>query len=368
VGALPVIGGEIGWVVNKLYGEPIYKVGYRVESGRPELSTLEFVLALVWWFVILAVFGGAICRVVASRIARDEGVGVKEALAFSIKNLPSYVIAPIAVGLAILFFWACILLAGLVVSIPFIGPILSVILYPLTILAGLIIVLIGFGGVLGLLLMVSAVSTERNGALDAVSRAFSYIYSRPLQFFFSYFLIFLFAYIIFLVGNVFIGVTSSSFLSGIAADSGHLDILAKNVGSNALTPDFSDAGFYGVAVAVIWFLHRILWWGIAGYVVYYVLGGTTALYFQLRRDVDGTEESEIYLEDGQEDEFDFAVSEPPSPEAPAAGAAETPAPETAAPEAPAPEAPAAEEPAPEAPADEGEPADEDEEKKPDGEG
>ena len=120
-------------------------------------------------------------------------------------------------------------------------------------------------------------------------------------------------------------------------------------------------GFYVVGVFLIWLFHRILWWGIAGYVVYYILGGTTAIYFQLRRDVDGTEESEIYLEDGEEDEFDFSVGEPPAPPA----EPEASATEAAPAEAPAEEAPAAEEePSPDAPESEGD----DEEKKPEGEG
>jgi hypothetical protein len=209
-----------------------------------------------------------------------------------------------------------------VASIPILGPVLNLILYPLVILAGLIIVLIGFGGLLGLLLMVSAISTERNGALDAISRAFSYIYSRPLQFFFAYFLIFLFAYIILLVGHIFVAITASAFDTGVWADqlTSHLE---RNTGQSAFTPELKDTGFYGLAHIWVWLLHRILWWGIGGYVVYYILGGTTAVYFQLRREVDGTEESEIYLEDGEDDEFDFAVP-PASEQTPAAPAPEPP--------------------------------------------
>ena len=56
--------------------------------------------------------------------------------------------------------------------------------------------LLAGAAVLGLFLMVSAVSTEKNGTLDAISRAFSYLYSRPLPFFFYYFLVFLLASII----------------------------------------------------------------------------------------------------------------------------------------------------------------------------
>ena len=44
----------------------------------------------------------------------------------------------------------------------------------------------------GLPLVGAAAAWERNGSLDAISRAFSYIFARPLQFFWNYFLILLF--------------------------------------------------------------------------------------------------------------------------------------------------------------------------------
>jgi hypothetical protein len=306
------------------------------------LTTIQFILGLIWWLLVLSVFGGAVCRVTASRIARDEGVGVREALKFSMANIQTYLAAPIFVVAAILFFWACILLAGVVTSIPVIGPILNLILYPLVILAGLIIVLIGFAGILGLFLMVAAVSAERNGALDAISRAFSYIYSRPLQFFFSYFVIFLFAFVIFFVGQLFIGTVASSFDTGVWSD----DLTAaiqNNWRKDANTPSCEGVdGFYCIAAFWIWLLHRILWLGVMAYVVFYVLGGTTSIYFQLRRDVDGTEESEIYLADGGEDEFDFSVTDtteaPPAATEPAAAEPEAKEPEATEPEATEPEA------------------------------
>ncbi len=160
----------------------------------------------IWFLLVLSIFGGAICRVVALRIARDESAGVKEALRFAMSNLRSYVQIPLVLGVAIFIFWGCNWVAGVVIGIPFLGPIAFIVLYPLAILSGLIVLLIAVGGLLGLYMMVAAVSTEKNGTLDAISRAFSYIYTRPLQFFFYYFLIFLLASIIVLIGvDVFLG-------------------------------------------------------------------------------------------------------------------------------------------------------------------
>ena len=48
--------------------------------------------------------------------------------------------------------------------------------------------------------------------------------------------------------------------------------------------------------------YTVLLIGILGYVVSYILGGSTAIYFALRRDVDGTEDSEIYIEGADDDD------------------------------------------------------------------
>src|SRR6185295_5870633 len=51
---------------------------------------------------------------------------------------------------------------------------------------------------------------ERNGSLDAISRAFSYIFARPLQFFWNYFLIVLFAVVILIAGGHFVKILTGS--------------------------------------------------------------------------------------------------------------------------------------------------------------
>ena len=127
------------------------------------------------------------------------------------------------------------------------GPVLFIVLFPLVILSSLIILLIAVGGVLGLLMMVAAVSTEKNGTLDAISRAFSYIYSRPLQFFFYYFLVFLLAYIIVLVGaGFFPGIIADPFDTGIWSGAQIEDGFAAGCVSafKVELPDFTGLGFF----------------------------------------------------------------------------------------------------------------------------
>jgi type IV secretory pathway VirB10-like protein len=64
--------------------------------------------------------------------------------------------------------------------------------------------------------------------------------------------------------------------------------------------------FPALGAILTWFFMLVLKIGVLGFVVSYIIGGSTAVYFALRRDVDGTEDSEIYIE-GAEDEEDFGL-------------------------------------------------------------
>ncbi|MEN8151295.1 MAG: hypothetical protein ABFS86_15875, partial [Planctomycetota bacterium] len=340
---IPLVGTSMGMTHLALFGKPALGLDF-----------WQMLVTGIAYFLVVAIFGGAICRVIALRIARDESLGVKEALTFSIGNLRAYVQIPLVLGGAIGFFWGCNWLAGVVSTIPVAGPFLFIVLYPLAILSGLIILLIAVGGVLGLFLMVAAVSTEKNGTLDAISRAFSYLYSRPVAFFFYYFLVFLMAGIIVIIG-VFVFLGGGDY-PGVIAGPVHTgldtwgDEYARGfeVGANAASmvefPGFDGLGFFpSILAGLAWFFMIVLRVCVLGFVVSYVMGGSTAIYFALRRDVDGTEDSEMYVE-GAEDEDDFGLPPitPPAAEEKKEEAAE---------EKPAEEAPAAEEtPAEEAPA------------------
>ncbi len=322
LGGLPVIGNEVEGLVSCLY-----------RGACRSLEWWEFLIVGVWFYVVTSIFGGAITRIMAMRIARDESIGAVAALKFAVKNLASYLLIPVFLGVAIVFFWACNLLAGVASSIPYAGILLFIVAYPLAILSSLIILLIAFGGLLGLFVMISAVSTEKNGTLDAISRAFSYIYSRPLQFFFYYFVIFVLASIIAFVGlGIFPAIVTDSVAAGTwysPTEQGLASGMSRAV--QPALPVFTGLNLHAAAIAAVsWFFSVVLLFGIFGFIVSYFLGGTTAIYFALRREVDGTEDSEVYIEGSEEDEFGLP---PPAP-VPPAGEAPAPA-DPAAPAAPA---------------------------------
>ena len=54
--------------------------------------------------VFLSIAGGALARIHALRIARDESIPVDEAVAFSFSNLRAFLLAPLFVVAAAAFF------------------------------------------------------------------------------------------------------------------------------------------------------------------------------------------------------------------------------------------------------------------------
>lgn len=296
----------------------------------------------VWVLAVWGFFAQAIHRITSLRIARDEGLSLMEGVKFSVKNFVTILCCPLIVAVAIAIFYGCNALAGLVLSLPFASWILSWILLPLAAISTLLILLIGIGGVVGLPLVGAAAAWERNGPLDAISRAFSYIFARPLQFFWNYFLILLFTAIILIVGQHFVTVLTKSVDAGvwnktasILVDTpkpgseayGKLDNETKNLYDELNTKDAAGAarpfsmsihaflkapfGHKGFAL-VLWILLNVIQYGVYATAIWWFFGAATSTYADLRADVDGTEEDEIYLEDEEED-FEALAKGAPTP-------------------------------------------------------
>ena len=332
--------------------------------GGEHLPTGGFWIGLLGGAFVFAVwgfFGQAIHRITALRIARDEGMPLKDALAFAAKNFTTILLCPVIVGLAIAFFYGCNALAGLAISIPFLGEILSIILLPLATISTLVLLLIAIGGAVGMPLVAAAAAWERNGSLDAISRAFSYVFARPLQFFWNYFLIFLFTTVILMAGFHFSNLLASSVDKGLIPEKASMIIATPEHGSPTYDKyDNETKTAYGkldektkgehpfvmslsslsetpasqwATVLVFWAILNLVKFGTLAAALWWFFGATTSTYADLRSDVDGTEEDEIYLE---EEEQDFeALAKAPDTSAPPAPAAAPSTPPTTPPAPPA---------------------------------
>jgi hypothetical protein len=288
--------------------------------------------ATLWWLLllklaVLAVFGVACCRIAGMRLARDEGVDAAAALGFSLGNVGATLGAYLFMAVSMAIFAAANALGGLVAGIPAVGGFAMFVVYPLVLLSSLVLFLLAFGSLLGLPLVLSGLAVERNGALDAVSRAFSYVFSRPVLFF-AYLITVGFVTVLLLACCLRIETLAVETMTRWApsGESWTETRQALEAAGGAVRglefPRFG--GVEGMAVVggwAAWLFGMLFHLLLMGWVVYYGFGGATAAYFALRRDVDGTEDEEIWIEGEDRERF----GEPERP-APAPGASPPPSP------------------------------------------
>jgi len=128
---------------------------------------------------VISIAGGAICRIAALQFARDEKPGLTEALRYGFTKILSFFTAPLLPAAMIVFIGVFVLLLGLLANITWVGELLMGVFMPLALLAGALIAVIVIGAVAGFNLMFPAVAYDGSDCFDAMSRAMSYIYSRP---------------------------------------------------------------------------------------------------------------------------------------------------------------------------------------------
>lgn len=142
----------------------------------------HFVYCIIFFIiklVVISICGGAICRVAVLQFARGEKPGLTEALRFSTKKFTSFFCAPLTPVAMIIFVGLFVFLLGLIGNIPWVGELLMGIFMFLALLAGALITVILVGTFAGFNLMFPAVAYDGSDCFDAISRSFSYVYSKP---------------------------------------------------------------------------------------------------------------------------------------------------------------------------------------------
>ncbi|MBI2930433.1 MAG: hypothetical protein HYY16_02180 [Planctomycetes bacterium] len=163
-----------------------WKVLYVGTADHPAHWTIFVpytILFLVAVFAIWAYLGGAIARIAAYEIAKDgERIETARAERFGRKKFWSFFMSPWICAIGFLFFAFCNFAGGIVgraLDFGYVGAPIVAILLPLALVAGFIMALILLGTLAGFPLFGPAIATEGTDAFDAVSRGFSYVYSRP---------------------------------------------------------------------------------------------------------------------------------------------------------------------------------------------
>ena len=150
---------------------------------RSELTWVGFiymVLCAVWELLVWGLVGGAITRIAALRLTRNEAPGLVAALAHAGRKWMSYSLAPlVALGGAAVFAVQLVIL-GWVMRLSVLAMVAGI-LWPFVLMLGLLMAILLLGALVGWPLMWATVSVEGTDAFDALSRGYAYTYQRPLR-------------------------------------------------------------------------------------------------------------------------------------------------------------------------------------------
>ncbi|MFH0963408.1 MAG: hypothetical protein V2A58_05285 [Planctomycetota bacterium] len=312
-------------------------------------------IAVIFVLAIWSLFGGAITRIAAVEIATDDRIGLSEAFRFACRKYKEYILAPV-LAVAFIAFLALLIWIGMIVSsIPVLGTVLLIlIIFPLVILAGFIITLVLIGLVFGFQLMWPTISAEGSDSFDALSRAYSYVFSRPWKYIWYNLVVVLYALACIVFVSLFFrtsvrvmeragpGLPSQieqvwphvysnvSHALGYAQEFGRNDILrfgqkilyyasapgewvatcAERVLGSLGLPDIGPKeplswhqSWAKYVMSIGLYLYTALF---AAFVFSLVFSLRTMVYFLLRKDVDGTEMTEVFIEEEEEEKPEAA--------------------------------------------------------------
>jgi hypothetical protein len=279
-----------------------------------------FPLLAIYFLALWAVFGGAISRIAAVHIARDEKLSIRSAMRFSVGKFLSFLLAPIIPLLIVIALGLLVTVGSLALgNIPVIGPILIGIFFVLALIAGfamaVVLLLVG-----GFNLMYPTIAVEGSDSFDAISRSFSYLYARPWRLGFysavaiiygalTYQFVRLFIFLMLLLTHKFVGMgiylhaeNSAPLWTTMWPNPGTAARLSYDVDYMALTGPEA----IGARLISCWVYLTIAMLG--AFAISFYFSANTIIYYLMRREVDATEMDDVYLEQ-VEDEFSDAVPE-----------------------------------------------------------
>lgn len=310
-----IVGGLIAIGYTKLWL-------IRMHTG---FAIIFFVASLAVW----AMVGGAICRLTALEVARDERIGPMEAIRFTREKFLSFLLAPVVPTGALLLGLLGLGAIGLVGALP-IGDVLVSLAFVLWILVGFAMALVIIGSVGGGWLMYPTIAVEGSDAFDAISRSFGYLMARPWRTIFYLLVSLIYGALcltfVKIVARLTLACVHAGLGMGMNIDHVKVTGSTTEIGKldaiwQAPTIDFVSNPYMGTFVTkpdgaiptlAQWLVQGWVY-GLAilvgAFVVSFAYSSFTIIYFLLRREVDATGMDDVYL--------DELAAPPPSAPAPA---------------------------------------------------
>jgi len=270
--------------------------------------TIYFAIFALIKLSILAVAGGAICRIASFQFSKGEKPGLCESLQFSTKKFTSFFAAPLLPLMIIIILGILIAILGLIANIPYAGELIMGLFLPLALLAGGVCVVIAIGAAGGYGLMYPAIAYEGSDSFDAISRSLSYLYASPWRMIFysaialvygticTLFVKF-FAFLLLLLTRMFL--QAAVFSSNSSENANKLKTIWPVSEREIL--DFSRwPQGTNWTEAISTFLVSLNIWIITVLIISFALSfyfcANTIIYAMMRNKVDGTELSDIYTD------------------------------------------------------------------------
>jgi hypothetical protein len=263
---------------------------------------------------VIAAAGGSICRLAAMQFAQGEKPGLAEAIRFGCRRFASLFTAPLAPFGIVVFIGLFVFLLGLVANIPRVGELVMGICLPLALIAGALIGLVLIGTAAGFNLMFPAVAYDGSDCFDAISRSFSYVYSKPWRMGFysavavvygAICYVFVRFFALLMLWSAYLGLQAGVFTDGAKQTDKLAAIWPKPTFLNLLGADPAAAGNWTEHTAA--FLVYLLVLAVIGLLVAFVISfyfsANTIIYALMRNRVDNTSIEDVHTE---------AVEEPPA--------------------------------------------------------
>jgi hypothetical protein len=322
-------------------------------SPRADLMDRAYFLCVTLWTLITwSFFGGAITRIAVVQVARGERVGLVEALSYTLRRYLSYLTAPLFPLGGIVVILLLMFAFGLFHMIPLFGDIVvSGVFWPVVVVLGLLMA-ITLVGLVSWPLMSATISAEGHDSWEAVSRAYSYVFQRPWQYFgYSLIAVVYGAVLVFFVGlmaslTVYLAEWGVARIQPQSRDPAYLFVYAPTsfgwrslllqdartananvVHQGEINPEAyqqylqTDWHWWNTVGAVLMaFWMGLIFLMVIGFGYSYFWTASSIIYLLMRRSIDAAELDEVYLGE-EEQESPFGPTLPPgaAPEAPKPG-------------------------------------------------
>ncbi len=270
---------------------------------HPIYSIIFAILKLV----VIAIGGGAICRIAALQFARGEKPGIFEAVHFSSRKFFSFFAAPLVPSGIIFLMGLFISVIGLSANIPYAGPPALGVLMPLALLWGLLAAIVAVVFTAGFGLMFPVIAYEGSDSFDSASRSFSYTFAKPWRILFYDLVAFCYGLVCYLfvrfLAFLVLFITRSFLKISIFTESS--DKSANTL--TALWPVLSFSNFTNFSTsnvqnmpesigAVLILINLLFVSGLVlSFLISFFFTANTVIYALIRNQVDGTEISDIYI-------------------------------------------------------------------------